>query len=53
MGFSGGEQILGDICMGEWGEWGVYTREQALKEFTDCPEFQFRVQEVIDAGCLP
>jgi hypothetical protein len=32
---------------------GAYTREQALKEFTDCPEFQFRVQEVINAGCLP
>ena len=32
---------------------GAYTREQMLKEFTDSAEFQFRVQEVINAGCLP
>jgi len=29
------------------------TREQALQFFTDSPEFQIRVQEVIDVGCLP
>jgi len=29
------------------------TREQALQGFTDSNEFQIRVQEVIDAGCLP
>jgi hypothetical protein len=29
------------------------TREEVLKEFTAGPEFQGRVQKVIDAGCLP
>lgn len=29
------------------------TRDQALQFFTNSPEFQLRVQEVIDAGCLP
>jgi hypothetical protein len=29
------------------------TREQVLQFFTNSPEFQIRVQEVIDAGCLP
>jgi hypothetical protein len=28
------------------------TREQVLQGFTNSPEFQFRVQEVIHAGCL-
>ena len=32
---------------------GTYTREQLLQFFTDSPEFQLRVQEVINAGCLP
>jgi len=31
----------------------TYTREQVLQFFTDSPEFQIRVQEVINAGCLP
>jgi uncharacterized repeat protein (TIGR02543 family) len=31
----------------------TYTREQVLKFFTDSPEFQLGVQEVINAGCLP
>ena len=30
----------------------TYTRQQVLKFFTDSEEFQFRVLEVIDAGCL-
>jgi len=32
---------------------GRYTREQMLQFFTDSPEFQLKVQEVINAGCLP
>jgi hypothetical protein len=32
---------------------GTMTREQVLQAFTDSPEFQTRVQTVIDAGCLP
>jgi len=31
---------------------GTSTRTQVLQSFTDSPEFQLRVQEVIDAGCL-
>jgi hypothetical protein len=31
----------------------TYTREQVLQFFTDSPEFQLGVQEVINAGCLP
>ncbi len=29
-----------------------YPRASALSDFTNSPEFQTRVQEVIDAGCL-
>lgn len=29
------------------------TREQVLQAFTNSAEFQFKVQEVIDAGCMP
>jgi bacillopeptidase F len=29
------------------------TRDQVLQFFANSPEFQIRVQEVIDAGCLP
>ena len=29
------------------------SRAQVLQAFTDSPEFQFRVTEVINAGCLP
>jgi hypothetical protein len=32
---------------------GTGTRAEALQYFTDSPEFQIRVQAVIDAGCLP
>jgi len=32
---------------------GTMTRAQVLQAFTDSPEFQIRVQAVIDAGCLP
>jgi hypothetical protein len=32
---------------------GPCTRESVLQNFTDSPEFQGRVQKVIDAGCLP
>jgi hypothetical protein len=32
---------------------GTMTREQVLQFFTNSVEFQTRVQEVIDAGCLP
>jgi hypothetical protein len=32
---------------------GTYNRAQMLSEFTNSPEFQTRVQAVIDAGCLP
>jgi hypothetical protein len=31
----------------------TYTRQQMLRFFTESPEFQTRVQAVIDAGCLP
>lgn len=31
---------------------GIYTREQFLPFFTNSAEFQFRVDEVISAGCL-
>jgi len=31
---------------------GTYNREQVLQYFTDSPEFQIRVQEVINAGCV-
>jgi hypothetical protein len=31
----------------------TYNRVQMLSEFTNSPEFQTRVQAVIDAGCLP
>ena len=31
---------------------GTYDREQVLQYFIDSPEFQIRVQEVIDAGCV-
>ena len=34
-------------------EEGTWTRENILLFFTDSPEFQTRVQEVIDAGCAP
>jgi len=29
------------------------TREQVLQGFTDSPEFQTRIQDIINAGCLP
>ena len=32
---------------------GIYTREQMLPLFTNCAEFQLRIQDVIDAGCWP
>ena len=32
---------------------GTYNREKLLQFFTDSPEFQLRVQEVINAGCMP
>ena len=31
---------------------GTLTREQVLQEFVNSPEFQGRVQEVVDAGCV-
>jgi hypothetical protein len=31
---------------------GTYSREQELAFFTSSEEFQLRVQEVIEAGCL-
>jgi hypothetical protein len=31
---------------------GTYNRQQVLQFFVDSPEFQTRVQEVIDAGCF-
>jgi hypothetical protein len=31
---------------------GTYNREQELAFFTTSAEFQLRVQEVIEAGCL-
>jgi len=30
---------------------GTYNRKQVLQSFVNSPEFQFRIQEVIDAGC--
>jgi len=30
---------------------GTYTREELLQTFTNSPEFQYRVQDIIDAGC--
>jgi hypothetical protein len=32
---------------------GLLNREQVLGSFADSAEFQIRLQEIIDAGCLP
>ncbi len=32
---------------------GTYTREQMLPLFANSAEFQFRVTDVINAGCMP